>query len=361
MNGKKLTIRRLGMLILTFIVGGSLLLLLLFLRLYPVFGGKWSREKFFNEGDVTSTTTPGTNLSLLKDLAKGNPNGKPIMPISIETIAPELLKDRQTKVIWFGHSAFLVEIGSKTLLLDPMFGKAPTPFPWFGNKRYSKKLPLDIEQLPPIDAVLLSHDHYDHLDYDSIQKLKHKVGSFYVPSGVGRHLIRWGIHPSKIHEFNWWEEAEFEGLRFACTPAIHFSGRYILDNNSTLWCSWVIAHSEVKLFFSGDSGYGPHFKTIGEKYGPFNLTLMECGQYDYRWPTIHMLPEETVQAQLDVRGEMMIPIHWAAFKLAFHDWTDPIDRIMKAAKERGVAICSPRIGEVVSIQDALYPSSVWWK
>ncbi|NHN34460.1 MBL fold metallo-hydrolase [Paenibacillus agricola] len=349
------------MVIAAFILGGGLLGLVLFLRWYPVFGGRWSREKFVNESGVTSSLAPGTSLSLFRDMAKGIPNDKPIKPISMNAIDIELFKAGQSQVIWFGHSAFLVKLGNKTLLLDPMFGKAPTPFPWFGNKRYSKQLPIDIDLLPAIDAVLLSHDHYDHLDYGSIQKLKHKVGRFYVPNGVGRHLRRWGIDPEKIHEFNWWEEAEFEGLNLACTPAIHFSGRYLLDNNSTLWCSWVIAHAEGKLFFSGDSGYGPHFKAIGEKYGPFNLTLMECGQYDNRWAAIHMLPEETVQAQLDVKGEMMIPIHWGAFKLAFHAWTDPIERISKAAQERGVAIASPRIGETVSIHNASYPSSIWWK
>jgi L-ascorbate metabolism protein UlaG (beta-lactamase superfamily) len=349
------------MLIAACIVGGCLLGLILFLRWYPVFGGRWSGEKFVNEGGVTSTMAPGAGQSLLKDLIKGIPNGKPAAPILFNAINLDLFKTGHNQVIWFGHSAFLVKLGNKMLLIDPMFGIAPTPFPWFGNKRYSQQLPIDIEQLPPIDAVLLSHDHYDHLDYGSIQKLKHKVGRFYAPRGVGRHLIRWGIDPQNIHEFNWWEETEFEGLSLACTPAIHFSGRYVLDNNSTLWCSWVIAHSEAKLFFSGDSGYGPHFEKIGEKYGPFNLTMMECGQYDDRWPAIHMVPEETVQAQLDVRGEILVPIHWGAFKLAFHAWTDPIERITEAAKERGVVVATPRIGEAINIHSDAYPSSKWWK
>lgn len=163
------------MLIIAIIVVGSILALILFVRYYPVFGGKWSGEKFFNEVEVPSTTIPGTYLSIIKDMVKGNPKGQPEMPITIDAIDLKLFNDEETKVIWFGHSAFLVKIGNKTLLLDPMFGKAPTPFPWFGNKRYSKQLPISIDQLPPIDAVLLSHDHYDHLDYGSIQKLKHKV------------------------------------------------------------------------------------------------------------------------------------------------------------------------------------------
>jgi L-ascorbate metabolism protein UlaG (beta-lactamase superfamily) len=347
--------------IVAIILGVSILSLLLFLRYYPAFGAKWSGDKVVNEVDIGSNTIPGTTLSILKDFIRGNPNSKPSQPISIFPADLGRSQESGTRVVWFGHSAFLIEIDGKTLLLDPMFGKAPTPFPWFGNQRYSKLLPIDIDQLPPIDAVLLSHDHYDHLDYGSIQKLKHKVGSFYTPRGVGRHLARWGVDRSKIHEFNWWEETEAVGLKLVCTPAIHFSGRYLLDNNSTLWCSWIIASSEHKLFFSGDSGYGPHFKKIGDTYGPFHLTMMECGQYDERWPAIHMLPEQTVQAQLDVQGKVMIPIHWGAFKLAFHDWTDPIERVIQAAKERGVAIATPRIGEVVNVNTSQYPAAIWWK
>jgi L-ascorbate metabolism protein UlaG (beta-lactamase superfamily) len=229
-----------------------------------------------------------------------------------------------------------------------------------GSKRYSVTLPIEPEHLPPIDAVILSHDHYDHLDYHSIQKLKDKVGKFIVPFGVGSHLVRWGVHPAKISEYDWWSELELDGLKLVCTPARHFSGRSLFNRDSTLWCSWVIMGQQTRIFYGGDSGYAPHFKEIGEKYGPFDLTFMECGQYDERWPAIHMMPEETVQAHIDVLGKLMIPIHWSAFTMALHDWTDPIERVTKAAKERNVNISTPRIGEAVNVGSAEYPASVWW-
>jgi L-ascorbate metabolism protein UlaG (beta-lactamase superfamily) len=247
-----------------------------------------------------------------------------------------------------------------TLLLDPMFGRSPSPFPIFGPKRYSVKLPIEIEELPTIDAVIFSHDHYDHLDYGSIRKLKAKVKQFIVPLGVAGHLVRWGVDPKIIQEHDWWDEFTFRGLTLASTPARHFSGRGLGGRDTSLWCSWVILSEDTRIFFSGDSGYGPHFKEIGSKYGPFDLTLMECGQYNERWAGIHMMPEETVQAHLDVQGKLMIPIHWGAFTLALHSWSDPVERAVKAAKQLGSAIATPRIGETVSIGAAEYPNSTWW-
>ncbi|MBD2843865.1 MBL fold metallo-hydrolase [Paenibacillus sp. IB182496] len=264
------------------------------------------------------------------------------------------------RVTWFGHSALLVELDGKTLLLDPMLGRAPSPVPWVGGRRYSAGLPAEPEQLPPIDAVILSHDHYDHLDYGTIRKLRHKVKHYYVPLGVGAHLRRWGVAEARITELDWWQEADADGLRLACTPAQHFSGRSLTDRGRTLWCSWVIAGAEQRLFFSGDSGYGAHFREIGERYGPFDLTMMECGQYDPRWADIHMLPEQTVQAQLDVRGKAMIPVHWGAFTLALHSWTDPVERVLRAAAEHELAVATPRIGETVEAGAEAYPMTPWW-
>jgi len=248
----------------------------------------------------------------------------------------------------------------KRLLLDPTFANSPSPFPLVGGKRFSKVLPIELKKLLPIDIVILSHDHYDHLDYDSIMQLKDKTGLFCVPLGVGRRLEKWGVDQGKIRELDWWHEVDYAGLTLACTPARHFSGRSLFDRNTTLWCSWVIISRQTRVFFSGDGGYGPHFAQIGKKYGCFDLTLMECGQYDERWAAIHMMPEQTVQAHFDVDGKMLLPIHWAAFSLAFHDWTDPIERVIKAAKERKVNITTPKIGEAVIIGSE-YPVSTWWR
>ncbi|MGO4545177.1 MBL fold metallo-hydrolase [Paenibacillus sp. 2TAB23] len=343
---------------------------------YPAFGAGPSKEqrqrlsrseqyaskRFINAIPTSMKTSTSEKLEMLVALVKGNPQARPDKPIAILQMenVHSAEADSQPKLTWFGHSAAMLQLDGKNLLLDPMFGKAPSPFPFIGSKRFSSRLPFEIEQLPTIDAVIISHDHYDHLDYGSIVKLKDKVERFIVPLGVAQHLIKWGVSPSIIEEHDWWDEFQYEGLRLACTPARHFSGRSLSDRDATLWCSWVIHGEAAKIFFSGDSGYGPHFKQIGEKYGPFDLTLMECGQYDVRWADIHMMPEETVQAHLDVRGEVLIPIHWGAFTLALHSWSDPIERAVKAAKAHSARIATPRIGETVLIHGAAYPSSVWW-
>ncbi|MEC0089054.1 MBL fold metallo-hydrolase [Paenibacillus macquariensis] len=347
----------------------------LLMTFYPPFGGKTPREKltkqihrsnyfngrFFNTLPTSVSNGMGVTISMLVKFIKGNPQGRPSVPLPVELVDPHFVKENQQDyVIWFGHSALLVVINGIKLLIDPMLGNSPSPFPFLGGKRYGK-LPMEIEDMPTIDAIILSHDHYDHLDYGSMLKLKEKVKHFFVPLGVGAHLERWGISQARITEMDWWEEAGFEGLTLACTPARHFSGRKFVDKEATLWCSWVICGEQTKLFFSGDSGYSPHFKEIGQKYGPFDMTLMECGQYDERWAGVHMFPEQTIQAQVDVQGKLMIPIHWCGFTLAFHDWTDPVERALKAAKEHDVHISTPRIGEIVWMGSSNYPVSTWWR
>lgn len=299
---------------------------------------------------------------IIKDLLKGDPKRQPAEAIPVERLAVDSLSgDGQAKAVWFGHSTVLLAIEGKKLLFDPTFASSPSPFPLVGGKRFSKVLPLEPRHLPPLDAVVVSHDHYDHLDYNSLMRLKDKTGLFFVPAGVGQRLRSWGIAEEKIRELKWWEESDVAGLTLACTPARHFSGRGLRDRNKTMWCSWAAIGRGTRVFFSGDGGYGPHFAAVGEKYGPFDLTLMECGQYDARWAAIHMLPEETVQAHIDIKGKMLVPIHWAAFSLAFHGWTDPIERVTQAAKERNVVIATPKIGEVVNIGSAEYPQAIWWK
>lgn len=354
------------------------LVVYLVIAFYPAFGSapskskrqrlsgskQYDTRKFVNMIPTSMDMPAGDMLKVAVQMVKGNPKGRPSVPLVPEQVSLAALERGEAgrpMVTWFGHSAAMLQLDGKTLLLDPMFGRAPSPFPAIGGKRYSKQLPLELDRLPVIDAVIISHDHYDHLDYGSILKLKDKAKRFLVPLGVGPHLERWGIEPSRIEEHDWWEETEFEGLRLACTPARHFSGRSVTDRNATLWCSWVIHGWEAKVFFSGDSGYGPHFKEIGAKYGPFDLTLMECGQYNERWAAIHMMPEETVQAHLDVRGKVMVPIHWGAFTLSLHDWTDPVERAVAAAKRLGAIISTPKIGETVTIGGNAYPTAAWWR
>ncbi|GAB6436168.1 MULTISPECIES: MBL fold metallo-hydrolase [unclassified Bacillus (in: firmicutes)] len=298
-------------------------------------------------------------IGLINDYFKMKTKLRPVKNL------PIVLSDKNNgsleSVTWFGHSASLLKVEGKTLLLDPMFGDASSPFPLFNSKRYSGVFSLEREDLQEIDAIIISHNHYDHLNYKSIMQLKDRAKHFYVPNGVAQYLIKWGVSPSKISEHNWWDEITFHNIKLVCAPARHFSGRSMTDRDCSLWCSWLILGQETKVFFSGDSGYAPHFKEIGNKYGPFDLTLMECGQYDPRWSTIHMLPEETVQAHIDVKGELLLPIHWGAFTLALHEWSDPIERVMKEANHLGVKITTPQMGESITLKSTDYPSSAWWR
>ncbi|EJS76487.1 hypothetical protein CN425_07850 [Bacillus cereus] len=317
------------------------------------------KKKYINQIHTDMSFKPKDIISLMTDYYKMKSKLRPLknLPIVLSNEDNESLES----VTWFGHSASLLKIEGKKLLLDPMLGNASSPFPVFNSKRYSGAFSLEREDLQEIDAIIISHNHYDHLNYKSIMQLKDRAKHFYVPIGVARYLIKWGVSPSKISEHNWWDEITFDTIKLVCAPARHFSGRSMTDRDRSLWCSWLILGQETKIFFSGDSGYAPHFKEIGDKYGPFDLTLMECGQYDTRWSAIHMLPEETVQAHIDVKGELLLPIHWGAFTLALHEWSDPIERVTEEAKRLGVNIATPQIGESITLKSTDYPSAAWWR
>ncbi|MEJ2596517.1 MAG: MBL fold metallo-hydrolase, partial [bacterium] len=197
-------------------------------------------------------------------------------------------------------------------------------------------------------------------DYETIRELNEKVGRFYVPLGLAAHLMRWGVSEANIYEMDWWQETAFDNLLLACVPMRHFSGRAITDRNATLWAGWVIKSEDHAVIHTGDSGYGPHFKKIGEKYGPFDFTMVECGQYNENWKLIHMMPEETVQAHQDMQGKYLIPIHWGRFNLALHPWKDPAIRVSAAANENDVALITPRVGKTLTLNPSPR-SSGWWR
>jgi L-ascorbate metabolism protein UlaG (beta-lactamase superfamily) len=322
----------------------------------------YRQGKFVNLKPAPKQVSGSIVSAILRGRVKKHSPSRPHHSLKVDLLDRSYLHaDQRCQAIWLGHSTLLLRMAGQLLLLDPMLGQTPSPLPPLGGQRYSRRVPVKASDLPLIDAVLISHDHYDHLDYGTIRKLGNRVGQFFVPLGVGSHLERWGIPSAKIKECDWWDEAEFGPLQFSCTPARHFSGRNINDRNSTLWCSWVITSPDARVFFSGDGGYGPHFKKIGDKYGPFDLTLMECGQYDRLWSAIHMTPEQTVKAHMDLKGKVLLPIHWAAFTLALHSWTDPIERVTQAAAKQNQQVATPRIGQPVIIGDPDYPRSAWWR
>ena len=270
---------------------------------------------------MTAADYASTAWQFLFDRNNRTPEGPlPLQPVNL---APFNSRQRpQLNVTWLGHSSLMINVDGIKMLTDPVFEKCVSVL---GPKRYNGDLPLDPDTLPSIDAVIISHDHYDHLNKHSIRRLKDKTGVFAVPLGVGSRLLKWGVPQHKVIELDWWEECRLgENLLIAATPAQHFSGRGLTDRNETLWASWVIITPFHKLFFSGDSGYFNGFKQIGDKYGPFDMTFIECGAYGAAWPKVHMLPEQTVQAHLDLRGRVLQPIHWGTFNLALHPWYEPM-------------------------------------
>ena len=264
----------------------------------------------------------------------------------------------QLNVTWLGHSSLMINIDGHKILTDPVFEKRISVF---GPTRFNGDVPLDIQQIPQIDAVIISHDHHDHLNKYSVQRLMDRSNKFIVPLAVGTRLIDWGVPPGKIVELDWWQEYRLDqNLMIAATPAQHFSGRGITDRNKTLWASWVIKTPSHNLFFSGDSGYFSGFKQIGAKYGPFDMTFVECGAYGEGWPKVHMFPEQTVQAHLDLKGIVLHPIHWGTFNLALHPWYEPMVRLTAAANFKDVKIATPVVGET-TVYSNIIPAARWWE
>lgn len=263
-----------------------------------------------------------------------------------------------TRFIWYGHSVLLLRINNKTVFIDPMLGNNASPVALVPVKRFSENTLSIIDELPEIDLVLLSHDHYDHLDFKSILILKEKAKHFYVALGVSRHLESWGIDKNKITEFDWWDEHTFDDIGITFTPSRHFSGRRISDRFKSLWGGWVLDSGKEKIYFSGDSGYADLFREIGKRLGPFDIGFMECGQYNENWHNIHMFPEESVQAAIDAQVKKSIPVHWGAFSLSLHTWKDPAERFLKYAEKMGQKIMFPEIGRIFNETDEI--EDKWW-
>lgn len=262
------------------------------------------------------------------------------------------------QIVWFGHSSYLLNAEGKSLLVDPVLSGYASPFS-FMTKSYAGSNIYSCDDLPHIDAVLITHDHYDHLDYETVCALKEKVSHFYVPLGVGEHLIYWGISENKITELDWWNTVAIgNSIQLTAAPARHFSGRRFKRGQS-LWASYIIKTDTLSIYVGGDSGYDTHFADIGKKYGPFDLAILECGQYNTSWPYIHMMPEEVLQAAADLKTNALMPVHWGKFTLALHAWNEPLKRLTQQKTDQNFTLTTPLIGEVVAFHKPL-PDSVWW-
>lgn len=283
----------------------------------------------------------------------------PIPARLLTTTQLEALDVQANHVVRLGHSSHLLKLQGKFWLIDPVFGERVSPLSFAGPKRFHAP-PLTLQQLPPIKGLILSRDHYDHLDVPTIEHLAQRVQRYFVPLGVKARLPEMGVPAERVQEFDWWRDGTHAGVQLTAAPAQHFSGRSLTDRNRTLWASWVIQSSGQRIYYSGDSGYFGGFRQIGERFGDFDLALMENGAFDAYWPAVHMTPEESVQAFQDLRGKVLYSVHNSTFDLAFHTWKDPLNRLADLAAAKGIEPAPPEIGEVLTVGQPR-GNKRWWQ
>jgi L-ascorbate metabolism protein UlaG (beta-lactamase superfamily) len=320
----------------------------------------YQNNQFKNLVETPTLADDASYVGMTMEFLSKGTNREPLK--SLPSIRTDLknLDRNQPVIIWFGHSTFLIHINGKNILVDPIFSERPSPVQYVGSKSYPGTRVYNVDDLPNIDVVIISHDHYDHLDYNTITALKDKTNLFCVPLGVSEHLLLWGIDESRVAEFDWWDSKTIlEGFELTATPARHFSGRGF-SRDKTLWSSYALMTPEHRIFIGGDSGYDASFKKIGEKFGPFDIVMLECGQYDKQWPFVHMMPEETVQASIDLQAKLLLPVHWAKFTLALHPWNEPVERALVQAKNLNMPVTTPKIGEPILLGSG-YPTGKWWQ
>jgi L-ascorbate metabolism protein UlaG (beta-lactamase superfamily) len=283
---------------------------------------------------------------------------KPIGPYTTNHQVYETQPSNGLRITWIGHSSILIEIDGYRLLTDPVWGQRASFLSFAGPKRFFDA-PLPLNNLPALDAIILSHDHYDHLDYPTIIQLTHLNTPIFCSLGVGAIIEKWGINKSRITEMDWTDTAHIgTGLTITATPARHFTGRGIINRNQTLWSSFVIKGTKHNIFFGADSGIFPGFKDIGDAYGPFDLTMLEIGAYGTGWPHIHMGPDNASDAHLALRGKIMMPIHWGTFNLALHPWREPVELVQKLAKNKNITLFLPKPGLPTDVTGS--HNSGWW-
>ena len=313
---------------------------------------------------VPATVMPAGNApDVGRELLRYRAQRRPARAIPVVTPSATALANPPAdglRLTWLGHATALVEIEGRRVLFDPIWSQRCSPSALIGPRRLHR-VPMRLEDLPPLDAVVISHDHYDHLDMATVRRLAALQSvRFVVPLGVGAHLERWGVRQSRIVELDWDESTTAGGLTLTATAARHFSGR-LRQDNSTLWASWVVAGRDRRVFYTGDSGFFPDYAAIGEAHGPFDATLVQVGAYSPYWPDIHMTPEEGVATHLAVRGGLLVPVHWCTFNLALHPWSEPMERLTAEAAAHDVRVVIPKPGQLLDLADLPAVADTWWR
>ena len=316
-------------------------------------------DTFQNLSETNLLGGPGSFLKITWKILNKPSDTRPPKPLPTLKTDLKNLPDGNPVLVWFGHSSYLLKIDGKHVLVDPVFSGYASPFKTKSAKNFEGTNVYGVDDMPQIDILLISHDHYDHMDYSTIQKLNHKTKHIITSLGVGSHLDYWGINRNKITELDWDGSSEIDGFKFISAPARHFSGRGF-KREKTLWASFILKSKNHSIYIGADSGYDTHFKQIGEQHGPFDLAILESGQYNEMWKSIHMMPEETVQASIDLNSKVLLPVHWGKFSISLHPWNEPIERVMKKAEELNVKVTTPMIGESIIIGEK-YPARKWWR
>ncbi|MFT5586645.1 MAG: L-ascorbate metabolism protein UlaG (beta-lactamase superfamily) [Cognaticolwellia sp.] len=318
---------------------------------------QWNGEAFTNR----LTQVGGPASEMFRKQFASVPAQRPTDPLTVHQIpqgALDELPESGLRVTWFGHSTMLVDIDGVRVLIDPVWSERTAPWTKIGPTRFADP-PMALEDLPPVDVIIISHDHYDHLDVSVVQAMADQDLQWVVPLGVGAHLEYWGVLPDRITELDWWEDTQVNGLTLTATPSRHFSGRWLDRMASTLWAGWALRGSNHAVFYSGDTSLFPELEDIGERLGPFDLTMIEAGAYDSSWTDVHLGPEQAVIAHQMVQGGVLLPVHWGMFDLANHGWTEPAERVISAAARQGVPVLSPMPGGSVELSD-VGSTPKWW-
>jgi len=325
---------------------------------------QFNNGTFFNPNGVSAKLFSRETWNITKDyIFTTRIDPKPLIDLPVHQLHSEQWENHQKEQFsfsWLGHSSILISMESQLILVDPVLEERVSPFSWVGPKRFHPS-PVTAEELPDIKVVLITHDHYDHLEKSTLVTINKKVERFIVPLGIGSLLEDWGITPSKIIELDWWETYSLGSLKFYATPAVHYASRGLLDANQRLWCSWSIVGKTKRVFISGDSGYFGGFKNIGERLGPFDVTFLKIGAYSDKgtWRKLHMTPEEAGQQHLDLRGKLLVPLHWATFDMALHPWHEPIERLVTFSKNVSITLITPEIGKKIDFPGGI-DTNHWW-